>query len=248
MNQLLKDVHIAVISHARPGNVEKMHKLFNREDLCWYVGYQEGGAYSDAGAGTIVESGGLCESRNSAIELAKKAGRHYCVQLSDDLKKIRLATAPNQAHDITGIEAIKLMKTRLEESFYALAGVAPTANAYFYTGTPTHNAAFCVGDMVLIDVRSDIRWDEKLKLKEDYDFTAAHMTRWGGVVRCNDILAEFLHGSNPGGAVEARTAKLEQKSISYLRQKWGARMFPANRKRENEILFKWQASKGSMLG
>jgi hypothetical protein len=139
---------------------------------------------------------------------------------------------------------LELMVNRLEESLYYLGGAAPTANAYFYTGRAVNNVGFVVGDMVLIDTASRLRWDEKLKLKEDYDFTAQHIARHGGVARSNDILAEFVHRSNAGGAVDFRNEDEEQRAIRYLREKWGKNIFPDNKKRPNEILFRWPARRG----
>ena len=50
----------------------------------WIVGKGEAGDYRAGGAVNVVEGGGLCASRNMAIDLAAKAGK-TCVQLSDDL-------------------------------------------------------------------------------------------------------------------------------------------------------------------
>ena len=54
-------------------------------------------------------------------------------------------------------------------------------------------------------------------------------SRYGG------YLNTFKHYSNKGGAVTYRTNNLEQETINYLKQKWGA-CIKLNPKRENEIL------------
>lgn len=80
-------------------------------------------------------------------------------------------------------------------------------------------------------------FDTGMTLKEDYDYTLAHLHDFGLVARVNGLLAHFLHRTNPGGAVAARTAELEQENIAYLRKKWG-RVIADNPRRPNEILLK----------
>lgn len=83
----------------------------------------------------------------------------------------------------------------------------------------------------------DLFFDEKLRLKEDYDYTAQHIKKFGGVVRANGILATFAHRKNKGGVVAIRTAEIEQESILRLMQKHPG-FFKENPRRANEILMK----------
>ena len=47
-------------------------------------GAEEVAAYKKAGAKHVVEGGGLCKSRNAAIEYDRERGK-FCVQMSDDI-------------------------------------------------------------------------------------------------------------------------------------------------------------------
>ena len=80
-----------VISKNRPENVAIVNELLgedkkDKEDVVWIVG--EGAAERDAyrahGAENVISGGGLCKSRNAALDYAKQR-RKYCVQLSDDI-------------------------------------------------------------------------------------------------------------------------------------------------------------------
>lgn len=93
-----------------------------------------------------------------------------------------------------------------------------------------------MGDFILVHP-CKLFFDEQMKLKEDYDYTMAHIYEFGGVARCNAILAHFAHRSNAGGAVDFRTAEREQEAIAHLKKKWGA-YIQDNPKRPNEILLK----------
>jgi len=116
-----------------------------------------------------------------------------------------------------------------------LVGVAPTANAFYYNPEkPYKTNAFIVGDMILV-MPCDLRFDTNMLLKEDYDYTLKHITKYGRVIRADNILAEFAHRTNRGGAVSYRTATLEQVCIAYLKKKWGKKIRD-NPRRPNEIL------------
>jgi hypothetical protein len=81
----------------------------------------------------------------------------------------------------------------------------------------------------------DLLFDEKLTLKEDYDYTLQHLKKYGNTFRYQKYLFEFQHYKNKGGAVDYRTETEEQKNINYLFAKWGAKI-KLNIKRKNEIL------------
>ena len=234
------EAFIAIISHARAANVAPMQKLVG-DSVTWFVGDGEGNDYLEAGARHVIESGKLCPSRNAALEAAFKQGKP-CVQLSDDLRKVQLAAvlpgaAKPKAIDLTFDDALQILLETTQAIGAKFGGVAPTANAYFFNpNKPVHDRAFIVGDFVLC-IPCDLRWDENLKLKEDYDLTMQHIRAFGRVARCNSILATFLHRSNKGGAVDFRTPDREQEAIAYLKSKWGDAI-QDNKKRADEILLR----------
>lgn len=228
-------VYLAVISHARPGNVQKMQAMVG--EATWYVGAGERQAYRQEGATAVVESGGLCPSRNAALKDAWAFGVP-CIELSDDLRKLQMAVpqeGKNRAVDISFEEAVSTMLEASRLYTAKLAGVAPTANAFYYNpNRPFHHRAFIVGDLILVRPCA-LLFDERLKLKEDYDYTLAHLSKYHVVARCNGVLATFAHRQNKGGAVDFRTPAREQEAIAILREKWGAAI-KDNPRRPNEIL------------
>lgn len=160
-----------------------------------------------------------------------------CVQLSDDLKGLKRAVDKKQTAELTVEQAIRLMISELESKDLYLAGVAPTANPYFYNPDKrVRTDKFIVGDFIVVRP-SEQRFDTNMTLKEDYDFTMQHIVAHGGVVRYDAILAEFAHRTNSGGAVSYRTPNKEQFNIDYLKEKWPGAIVD-NPKRPNEILLK----------
>ena len=224
--------HIGIISARRPERVVPMMKF--APDATWYVAEGEGETYRSAGAKFVVEAGKLCESRNAALEDAFKQDLP-CVQLSDDLAALKKAHDKKQVELISLEQAIKDMLLVTDKIGAKLAGCAPTSNPFYYNPEkPYRSAGFIVADFILVRP-CDLRFDVKMRLKEDYDYTLQHLAKFGKVARLDNLLASFAHRTNKGGAVAYRTSALEQESIAYLRTKWGSAI-RNNPRRQNEIL------------
>lgn len=235
-------VYIAVISAHRPKAVMTLPVGY----ATWYVPKSEVDVYRNAGAESVREDGGgLCQARNTALRDAWALGLP-CVQVSDDLKKIEVINhlvEPRPKPAVISFEkAIRTILEEMETSPAKLGGVSPTDNP-FYFKRPVSKNNFVIGDLIVVKP-CELFFDEKLKLKEDYDYTLQHLTNFGEVVRVDYVLANFLHRDNKGGAVAVRTPKLEQDSIEYLKSKWGDFIKP-NPRRANEILLNTRKFRGS---
>ena len=225
-----------IVSHLRSFNVEKMQNLVGK-DVVWYVGKGEKKDYLEAGAEIVIESGALCHSRNQVMEDSKV---DYSVQLSDDLKgfeKVSVLGSKKVKVPISLDDLLKEITNKMEKYNLYLGAVSPTNNEFYYSETrPIGFRHFCLGDFHVIK-KCDLRFDEKMTLKEDYDYTLQHIKKFGGVCRLNYILPTFVHRVNKGGAVAIRNTETERKNINYLKQKWG-NIIKDNPRRPNEILLK----------
>lgn len=226
----------SVISARRPANVPLMQQRTG-VDLHWYVTEEDVTAYKEAGATNVKIGGKLCEARNKAINDAQKLNLP-CVELSDDFKRVKRKEI-NEVTDITVQQAAEEIWEQMQSVGARLGGCAPTSNAYWANiNKPLNLTGFIVGDFILIHPETELRFDEQMELKEDYDYTAQHLATHKLVARCDLILAEFAHRSNDGGAVTYRTANKEREMIRHLNKKWPTK-FKLNPKRQNEILMKW---------
>lgn len=231
---LLSDgIYVAIISARRPAAVPFIESRLPGAPT-WYVAEGDGASYRAAGARHVVESGVLTRSRNQAMEDAFKQGA-WCLQVSDDLTKCHRAISKKEKVEIGLWDAATELKTEMERTKAKLGGVAPTANEfYFNPDKPVKSSGFIVGDFLLI-APSKPRFDERMKLKEDYAITLDHMICYGRICRCDRLLMGFKHRDNPGGAVAYRTPELEQQTIKYLKKKYGS-MIRNNPRRKDEIL------------
>lgn len=231
------DVFVSVISSGRSANVPKMEALVG--DITWFVGEGERTVYTEAGAKVVYEGGGLCASRNMSMDIGFKKC-DTVLQLSDDMigmKRAVIVDGKPKSVPYSSIEAISYMVRCLSRVKAHLAGGAPTANAFYFSpNRPFSSHNFIVGDFSFIR-KTDLRYDESMTLKEDYDYTMQHINLYGSVLRANGILPVFKHRTNAGGAVTVRTPEEEQKNIAILKCKWPG-CFRDNKKRPNEVIMR----------
>lgn len=211
----------------------------------WYVQTDEVRAYEEAGATRVVPTeAGVAKARNAALDEADvltpeeadaRDGRHLaalpCVQLSDDLVRFKIKTGEDWETCPTD-DALGEMMIRLHRG-YTLVGLPPTANTFF-AGRDA-GTLFIVGDCIVVEP-SPIRFDENLRLKEDYDLTLQHIQQ-GSISRLAHVVAEFKHYKNPGGAVDYRTTRIERETMRYLMKKWPGWIHKHPR-RQNEIMLR----------
>lgn len=264
------ELHFCVISARRAssfpglGDVFVLQRQLQEAGVAptWYVDAESVAEYRALGFKVKV-GGKLTESRNKALQDAKRLGK-ACVQLSDDISawlymdgpqaKERTDDACNAAHSaarrivVSPLAAARfiLAKMRSGEQRARLGGVYPLGScSRTFGGAPFSDRHFILGDFFVVD-GGDVRFDPKMTLKEDYDFTCSHMKAYGSVLRCQRMTLSVKHYSNAGGACSNRDKKgvEEQRNIAILNAKWPG-VFRPNPKRKNEVIMRWKTSSGA---
>lgn len=229
----------------------------------WYVDAESVDAYRALGLNAIV-GGKLTPARNLALEHAR-AKKKVCVQVSDDISLWEYFDIP-QLHGVQGdfkkmngvvakAEKTKkvfpvsplgaaqflLAKMRSHSAAPQLGGVFPQANMAMGVCMEEFSLQhFILGDFFVAEWLSSCRFDTTMTLKEDYDFTAAHLATHGAVLRCNRLILRVKHATNAGGAVSARddAGAKERQNIEILQRKWPG-VFSLNGRRQNEVVMHW---------
>mmetsp|Transcript_7005 Transcript_7005/g.22077 ORF Transcript_7005/g.22077 Transcript_7005/m.22077 type:complete len:406 (-) Transcript_7005:1303-2520(-) len=236
----LSDLYFVVISCKRPANVKPMEAKLQGCSPTWIVGAGDVEAYKAAGATNVVEGGGLCASRNLALQLAGAAGKP-CVQISDDIKSLSFVASREDTEQWVKPGTIQVANQRAKQAEVGVAslgacaryidvqtrrvgcklgGTYPCGNPGQALGGPVVGAEhFVVGDFIVVQPDA-LRFDETMTLKEDYDFTCQHIYKHGRVARCNRLLILAEHYVNAGGAVAVRNKQREAQNIKHLRSKW----------------------------
>jgi len=229
----------------------------------WYVDAESVDAYRALGLNAIV-GGKLTPARNLALEHAHDK-KKVCVQVSDDISLWEYFDIP-QLHGVQGdfkkmnsvvakAEKTKkvfpispvgaaqfiLAKMRSHSAAPQLGGVFPLANMAMGVCSEKFSLQhFILGDFFVVEWQSSCRFDTTMTLKEDYDFTAAHLAAHGSVFRCNRLILRVKHATNAGGAVSARddAGAKERANIEILQRKWPG-VFSLNGRRQNEVVMCW---------
>jgi hypothetical protein len=223
-------VFATAISAGRPARVRATQLIAG--PLTWIVPSSEVSSYGEQGASCVVpqHGAGVAAARNAALVLADDRGLP-CIQVDDDLVRIRRRDGSPVAFD----EAWSLAFDALAFTPFRLCGFPPTDNPFFSRGGILTSGFVC-GSAIAVRPCS-LRFDEAFRLKEDYDYTAQHIARHGGVCRVEDVLWTFGHYTNPGGAVAIRSAAREAEAVARLKSKWPG-WFRDNPRRPNEVLMR----------
>lgn len=259
-----EEFHFTVISGFRTRSVEgitdilRIQKLYNYAgvDPTWYVDNECPEEYRRLGL-RVVKAGKLIPARNKALEDAVAAGK-VCVETSDDIGLWQFLNDPerygtDEEANAAWKRAEKLNVSPVAAAMYLLARMRARGECCRLGGCfPLSNGGramraeavgtehFILGDFWVSEV-SECRFDERLSLKEDYDYTASHLQRHGEVLRCNRLLITAKHETNAGGACDARDAegKKEQFNIGILKEKWPGAILD-HPQRANQVMLRWK--------
>jgi len=264
----LSEFHFTVISGFRTRSVEgindilRIQKLYNDAGVVptWYVDNECPDEYRKLGL-QVVKAGKLIPARNHALVDAEALNK-ICVQTSDDIGSWTfLNDAARYFSDEEANAAAKRCE-KLEVSPAAaarfltavmrargpgkckLAGVYPLGNGgRAMRAKPFLHQNFILGDFFVAEV-SRCRFDERMSLKEDYDFTCSHLDAHGEALRCNRLIITAKHETNAGGACAIRDAAGERErfNIGILREKWGDSI-KNHPTRANQVVLRWKAPK-----
>lgn len=226
----------------------------------WYVDEGSLEAYRALGLRSVA-GGRLTPSRNMALADARKMGKP-CVQCSDDLscweyrvgeaargktmEALNAAHAASRRYAISPVTAARFILAKMRG---VAEGEPPRLGGAYVLSDCSRTWAtnefarknFILGDF-FVDDNSGLVFDERLTLKEDFDFCAQHLHAYGSVMRCNRMCFFAKHYSNAGGAVANRDAKgaKEQENMAVLYRKWPGAIFP-HKRRKNEVRLAWPA-------
>lgn len=235
----MNDYIVCCISARRPMNVPVIEQHFGPDKVTWFVPSEDAYEYRHFSTGTVVGvpakqgCSGISVAKNMALD---HAGDRVCIQTADDLKGFQRLQegAKRGAVPTTWPEVRQALLEALEKPGVHLAGLPPTANPFF-SRPGIREKAFICGD--ILAATGELRFNETLKLKEDYDFTCRHLEAYGRVARIGDFLVEYTHYKNRGGVVSYRTEQLEEETCALLLQRW-PQYLHANPKRKNEVVLR----------
>lgn len=208
-------------------------------DVVYYIDPTDEEAYKGFGVDYVVlpegVQGNFCRVRNYVLDYEFGNGADGVVFFDDDISYIGLMEPKGESEK--GYRNVKLEQDELwqfiEDSFQLCSDLglymwgvncSNEPNAYM-RNTPFSLSTYIASPFVGF-ITNEIRYDEDLFLKEDYDMTMQHMHRFGGALRMNmafTICAQACKGNGDvGGCSTSRNMMEERRQFDELQRKWGS--------------------------
>lgn len=96
--------------------------------------------------------------------------------------------------------------------------------------SPFSLSSVILGPCMGIIKDKDIRFDEKLGLKEDYDYSLQVLNKYRKILRFNKFHYVAAHMTKKGGCATYRTTDKELSQAQAFQRKWGSRIVQIQRK------------------
>lgn len=234
---------IAIPSHNRT-NITTLSLLteFDPEDIYIFVNDEEQKKqYELAGHKNVIvtKTKGIQKARNAILDYFP-VGAHI-LMMDDDVESIEKLSFSGMKKVLTPMDNKEIRQfiykgfQLAEKNKTHLWGIYPVYNA-FYMSNKISNKGFIIGSFAGI-INDEIRFDDNLPLKEDYDYTMQHILKYKKVARFDYITMKIKHYTNAGGCVDTRKDdnSLEKKCHDYLLAKY-PKYIKSNPTRENEVL------------
>ena len=188
--------------------------------------------------------GNVCRIRNYILDKELEENDAVCI-IDDDMKgvyhfyvdgKNAYKRKRVEAHEFIGfLEKYTLM---CKEFGFYLWGVNSLKDPMAYKHNNPFSTLAFIGAPFSVHLKNDLRYDESLPLKEDYDLTIQHMNEYRGCLRVNSYHYDCKQSKQVGGCATYRNYLREEEQLNMLVKKWGSKIVKVdigrNPRREKE--------------
>lgn len=216
-----------------------------------WVEEAEAEAYRKANKGADInilgcKQGNVSRVRNYILDREFADGADVVCIVDDDLSGIyqfKKAAHNNfgyERHKVEDLEAFIYKYTIMAQDIGAyLWGVNLNQDARaFRHSNPFNTASVILGPFSCHLKGSEIRYDERLPLKEDYDLALQHLNKYRKVLRLNKFHYRCKQSEQAGGCAAYRNYESEKAQFELLQRKWGkgiVRLDKASKKNNYKI-------------
>ena len=188
--------------------------------------------------------GNVSRIRNYILDEEFKNGADVVCIIDDDLKGIyHFENEDGYAYKeklVTSDEFIEFIEKNTilcNEFGFKLWGVNLNKDALNYKHClPFNTKAIILGPFSCHIKGSEIRYDEKLPLKEDYDMTLQQCNKYRGCLRINKFFYDCKQSKQAGGCATYRNYEKEMEQLELLQKKWGKKIVIRKKKVRNLII------------
>jgi hypothetical protein len=215
-------IHVAIRSYKRAGRVDTL-KPFPFAYV--WVPESQGNEYRKHYGDRVITipdecDGNTCRKLNAILD---RSPRPWTLILDDDIPRIGMFEG-GRRHWLSPEQIASMVVHHFEladQLGVRLWGIAQNFD-------PTSYRAFCPFNLLSPilgpfggHLSPELRYDEAIPAKDDYDFWLQNIQRYHKTLRVNKYHYVHDHGKRAGGLVSMRTADLERACVAKLMAKWG---------------------------
>lgn len=175
--------------------------------------------------------GNVSIARNEIIDREFEAGADVVCIIDDDMSGIyhfERVKGSNFGYDKNLVKA-----EDFEEFIYKHTIMAQDIGAYLWGvnlnqdslnykhSQPISTSSIILGPFSCHLKGSDIRYDERIPLKEDYDLAIQHLNKYRKILRMNKFHYSCKQSEQAGGCANIRNYTSEREQFELLQRKWG---------------------------
>lgn len=218
-------ISVAAPSYKRPNAVDTLTYLPSTKI---YVDEKEADEYRKnyPKANIVaVESkyqGNVCRIRNKILEDHKN--EIVCI-IDDDLRSIAYfeKDVDHKIPDEYSFLAFLYKYTQMAlDMDIRLWGINVNFDKQCYREYTPFSFTSYIGSPFMVHIRPELRFDERLSLKEDYDFTLQNLNKYRRTLRVNKYHYVVKQVDQPGGCAAYRNMDREKEQLLLLQKKWGS--------------------------
>jgi len=223
---------VTIQSANRSSHIERMEHALVPIVPLWIVPLRLVSDYSQAQ--NVIGVDGVMPMKPKQLNYALDTGfakDQIVITMDDDFVKcvtVRQEGTKFITEDASLANFINDMSDRLIKSPYHMAGFQSNLNPA-WCGSGQTNTGMVLGQL-LAHKKSYIRFDESLTMLEDLEYTIAHHSKYGGIVRINDRMIYFHMESEKnrkeqaGGFKGQRDKERQEAALNYISEKYSARI------------------------
>lgn len=172
--------------------------------------------------------GNLCRIRNYILDKEFENGADVVLIIDDDMKGIYHYEGEKEycynkvlvekEDFINFIEKYSILCNEFGFKFWGLN--CNSDSLCYKTYTPFSTVSY-IGGPFQCFLKNDLRYDERLPLKEDYDMTLQQCNKYRGCLRLNKFYYDCKQSKQAGGCASYRNYEREKQQLELLQKKWG---------------------------
>lgn len=219
-------ISINAPSYKRPANVDVLNYLPGTKiwvDEGEYEEYRKNYPGSNIISCPKGIQGNICRIRNYIIDQEQKENDVVCI-IDDDLKYVgyfenRIAHRIETEEEF--INFIRKYSVLAQDLGVKLWGINVNPDKQNYREYTPFSFLSYIGSPFGCHLKTDLRYDERFSLKEDYDFTLQNLNKYRKVLRLNKWFYMVKQCEQVGGCASYRNLDRELEQLEMLKKKWG---------------------------